>query len=164
MVELDANKAQQTVEPNMQPLSPSQRSHILSLLIGGHSAHQISSSTGISYTSITRLRSKHLPDLPKPTGGRPSKLSPSNMRFAQRLISSGKADNAVQVTKALQTITNQPLSPQTTRRNLRQHGMKAVVKRKRPQLLPRHKQQRLDFALTHKDWTVEDWKRVVWSD
>ncbi len=67
MVELDANKAQQTVEPNMQPLSPSQRSHILSLLIGGHSAHQISSSTGISYTSITRLRSKHLPDLPKPT-------------------------------------------------------------------------------------------------
>ena len=22
----------------------------------------------------------------------------------------------------------------------------------------------MDFALTHKDWTVEDWKRVVWSD
>jgi transposase len=164
MVELDANKAQHTVEPNMQPLSPSQRSHILSLLIEGHSAHQISSSTGVSYTSITRLRSKHLPDLPKPTGGHPSKLSPSNMRFAQRLISSGKADNAVQVTKALQSITNQPLSSQTTRRYLRQHGMKAVVKKKRPLLLPRHKQQRLDFALTHKDWTVEDWKRVVWSD
>ena len=22
----------------------------------------------------------------------------------------------------------------------------------------------MDFALAHKDWTVEDWKRVVWSD
>jgi hypothetical protein len=22
----------------------------------------------------------------------------------------------------------------------------------------------LDFALAHRDWTVEDWKRVVWSD
>ena len=22
----------------------------------------------------------------------------------------------------------------------------------------------MDFALAHKDWTLEDWKRVVWSD
>ena len=22
----------------------------------------------------------------------------------------------------------------------------------------------LDFALAHQDWTVEDWKTVVWSD
>src|SRR3954469_19792037 len=25
-------------------------------------------------------------------------------------------------------------------------------------------QSRLDFAISHKDWTVEDWKRVIWSD
>jgi hypothetical protein len=22
----------------------------------------------------------------------------------------------------------------------------------------------LDFAISHQDWTVEDWKRVIWSD
>jgi hypothetical protein len=22
----------------------------------------------------------------------------------------------------------------------------------------------MDFALRHKDWTLEDWKKVVWSD
>ena len=22
----------------------------------------------------------------------------------------------------------------------------------------------MDFAEEHKDWTVEDWKRVIWSD
>ena len=22
----------------------------------------------------------------------------------------------------------------------------------------------MDFAIRHKDWTLEDWKRVVWSD
>ena len=22
----------------------------------------------------------------------------------------------------------------------------------------------MDFAEAHKDWTVEDWKRVIWSD
>jgi len=42
--------------------------------------------------------------------------------------------------------------------------MKAVVKKKR--LLPskRHKRNHLYFALAHKDWTLDDWKRVIWSD
>ena len=42
--------------------------------------------------------------------------------------------------------------------------MKAVVKRKRPLLSAKHRRERMDFALAHKDWTVEDWKKVVWSD
>jgi hypothetical protein len=42
--------------------------------------------------------------------------------------------------------------------------MKAVVKKKRPLLTLRHKKARLDFAISHQDWTVEDWKKVVWSD
>src|SRR3954451_647967 len=42
--------------------------------------------------------------------------------------------------------------------------MKAVVKRKKPLLTKKHMKERLDFAIAHKDWTVEDWKRVVWSD
>jgi len=47
---------------------------------------------------------------------------------------------------------------------LGQAGMKAVVKRKRPFLSKHHRRERLDFALAHQDWTVEDWKSVVWSD
>ena len=42
--------------------------------------------------------------------------------------------------------------------------MKAVVKKKRPLLSQRHRRERLDFAISHKDWIVDDWKRVVWSD
>ena len=42
--------------------------------------------------------------------------------------------------------------------------MKAIVKRKRPLLLKRHIRVQLDFALAHQDWTLEDWKRVIWSD
>jgi hypothetical protein len=42
--------------------------------------------------------------------------------------------------------------------------MKAVVKKKRPLLSKRHRRNRLDFALAHKDWTLDDWKRVIWSD
>ena len=27
-----------------------------------------------------------------------------------------------------------------------------------------HRKKRLDFALKHREWTVDDWKRVIWSD
>ena len=56
------------------------------------------------------------------------------------------------------------ISARTVHRALKKVGMKAVVKRKRPLLTKRHRRERLDFAMAHKDWTVEDWKRVVWSD
>ena len=42
--------------------------------------------------------------------------------------------------------------------------MKAVVKKKTPLLTKKYQRERLDFALTHQYWTVEDWKKVVWSD
>lgn len=148
----------------MKAISTAQSNHILSLLDSGHSGHEISTLTGASTASISRLHSRYRPYLTKAPGGRPSKLSDTNIRHALRLISSGKAENAVQVTKALKDITNQPLSAQTVRNGLKDVGMKAVVKKKRPFLSKRHRKERMDFAISHKDWTVEDWKRVVWSD
>ena len=43
---------------------------------------------------------------------------------------------AVEVTRALQVVINQPLSSETTRRHLKKAGMKAVVKKKSPFSLP----------------------------
>jgi hypothetical protein len=42
--------------------------------------------------------------------------------------------------------------------------MKAVVKHKRPFLSKRHRRARLDWAIAHQDWTLEDWKKVIYSD
>jgi len=148
----------------MKPLSAAQHQHILSLLEAGQSSHQISSSTGVHATTISRLHRKHHPYLPKSSGGHLPKLSPSNICHGIHLISSGKAENAVQVTRTLQDIINQPLSAQTTHHYLKEAGMKAVVKKKRPLLTKHHRRERLDFAIQHQDWTTEDWKRVVWSD
>ena len=110
------------------------------------------------------VRKNHRPNMSKSLGGCPTKLSESDARHAIRLISSGKADTAVQVHKVLQSITNQDFSVHTVRRKLKQAGMKSAVKKKRPFLSKHHQKQRLDFAIAHQDWTVEDWKRVIWSD
>jgi transposase len=148
----------------MHALSPSSENNILTLLDAGHSARKIAVSTGYGLATISRLRSKHCPHLSKSSGGRPLKLSSANICFAQCLISSGKADTAVDATKALCTVTNQSLHAQTVRCSLKMAGMKAVVKKKRPLLSKKHRKERMDFALAHQDWTLEDWKKVVWSD
>ena len=148
----------------MKALSSTDSQHILFLLDSGLSGHQISTQTGVSNATISRLCSRYRPYTQKASGGRPSKLSENDIRYATRLIGTGKAENAVQVTKALQDIINQPLSSQTVRNHLKGVGMKSVVKKKRPILSKRHRKERLDFALSHQNWTLEDWKRVVWSD
>jgi Transposase/DDE superfamily endonuclease len=168
MVELEykykASSTDNAPIPTMRTLSSASQNHILSLLEAGHTAGHIAASTGYGISTVSRLRSNHLPHLSKSLGGRPSKLSSANIRHAQRLISSGKADTAVDVAKALRNVTNQPLSAQTVRRNLKAAGLKAVAKKKKPFLSKRHRKARMDFALAHQHWTVEDWKKVVWSD
>jgi hypothetical protein len=64
----------------------------------------------------------------------------------------------------LRDITNNPPSAQTACRGLKKAGMKAVVKAKKPLLTQRHRQARLDFANSYKDYTVDDWSQVIWSD
>ena len=42
--------------------------------------------------------------------------------------------------------------------------MKAVVKSKHPFLTTKHHKAHLDLAYAHRYWTVNDWKKVIWSD
>ena len=134
------------------------------MLDAGHSTHSISSATGIHPSTISRLHSKKCSELQNSVGDCPFKLSPTNVCHAIHLITSHKAENAVQVTKTLSNIINQPLSPNTVHQHLKKSGMKAVVKRKHPLLSAKHHKAHLDFVYAHKDWTIEDWKKVIWSD
>ena len=148
----------------MKPLTSAQHDNILSLLDSGHNDRQTASITGIHHSTISRIHKKYHPHIQKSSGGCPSKLIKANIRYATHLITSQRAENAVQVTKALMDITNQSLSPHTTHRHLKKAGMKAVKKVKKPLLSQRHRRERLDFALAHQHWTIEDWKTVIWSD
>ena len=79
------------------------------------------------------------------------------------LLSSNRAESTLQVARHLRDNTHTPLSPQTVRRYPKKAGLKAVVKENKPVLTPRHRRNRLDCAIAHQDWTVEDWKRVTFS-
>ena len=38
------------------------------------------------------------------------------------------------------------------------------MKKKKPFLSIMYRKKCLSFALKYKEWTIEDWKRVIWSD
>ena len=145
----------------MKPLSSTLKQTILSLLNSHHSYTKIEAITGVGRSTISRLASKNCSSLTKSLGGRPSKLSTTNIWHAIHLISAGKAETAVDIAKSLAPIIGTSVSSQTVARHLKQAGMKAVVKQKKSLLSDKHRRARLDFALTHQHWTVEDWKLVV---
>ena len=142
-------------------LSHIQQSIILSLLDAGQSGEAIARQTGISPSAISKPHSKEHSVLLKAIGGHPYKLSPTNICHAQHLITLGKAENAVQVTKALSNIINQTLFANTIYLHLKKADMKAVVKSKHSLLSARYYKAQMDFACAHKDWTIEDWKKVI---
>jgi hypothetical protein len=96
--------------------------------------------------------------------GRPVKLSLEDKRFCVRSIKTQKCETAKEVQKSLKSDLNVEVSERTVRRVLSAGGMKAADKKKKPLLSKKNRKTRLAFAKRHKDWTVEDWKRVIWSD
>ena len=97
-------------------------------------------------------------------GGRPSKLSPWDKQSIICQITTRKLDNAVQAAHFINSILPSPVSPQTVRNLLKENNFCSVVKKKCPLLKKQHQQDHLKFAKYHENWTVEDWKRVLWSD
>lgn len=146
------------------PLSQDTVNSVLALLDSGCSYSKIKSQLGISGGSISNIRSLHRPDLKKSTGGRPRKLNPTATRHAVRLVTNQSTVSTRQATKTLCELTGQTIHVKTVRRALKDAGLRPVKKVKKPKHTPRQIAERLAFAEAHKDWTVEDWKHVLWSD
>ena len=151
-------------QTEMKHISEKNINNIISLLNENLSLRQIAPKVGVSIATVSRVRKElgyhHLTN----RGGRPAKLSQQDRRRAVRLVTSGKADNAVQVAQELNMNRNDRISAQTVRRALKNMGMKSIVKKKKTFLSAKHKSERLDFARQHQYWIIEDWKRFIWSD
>jgi transposase len=148
----------------MRPTSSTQRSSVISLLHEGYSLHQIQSRTGLGKSTIGRIKKEIDGDKENSKGGRSSKLSPGDKQFILRQITTGRLNNAVQATSFINNIIPSPVTPQTVRNVLKANNFHSVVKKKCPLLKRQHRINHLKFAKYHENWTVEDWKRVLWSD
>jgi transposase len=148
----------------MRPTPSAPRSTAISLLQEGYSLRQVQSKTGLGKSTIGRIKKEMDWDKENSKGGRPSKLSPRDKQSIIRQITTGKLDNAVQAANFINNIIPNPVTPQTVRNVLKENNFRSVIKKKCPLLKKQHRIRCLKFAQYHENWTVEDWKRVLWSD
>ena len=125
---------------------------------------KIQQELGLGLGTMSHIYSQHYSHLPKCSGGCSVKLSSININYDRCIICMGKVNNVVQMAKSLQDVTNQFISAQTVHCQLKSKDMRPVAKRKGPLLKPHHRRARIEFAERHLEWTIEDWKKAIWSD
>ena len=146
----------------VKQLSSQRKTDIISALNNGESIRRIATRMGIGYGTVQRIaKQKNLTNLKKV--GRPKKLTNRMNQFIEREIQK-KGVSSVSLAKTIQTSFGMKVSRQTVARSLKSKNYKAVEKKKKPSLSKKNIKLRLEFARKHKEWTVDDWKRVIWSD
>jgi Transposase len=80
------------------------------------------------------------------------------------LIDSVKLDRAGREKSSEVLAYNHTIGCLSALRILYSHGLSKVKPTRKPGLNAVQRASRLGFCLDHKDWTIEDWKRVIWSD
>lgn len=108
--------------------------------------------SGTSYVSNRRGRC-----------GARRKSTPQDDRFLVRTV---RQEGLITSTQ-LQSRWNERgvhVTSRTIQRRLHEMGCHSVRPRKVPRLTPRMKLKRLEFARRHADWSVENWRKVSFSD
>ena len=140
------------------------KEHVISLLGSGRSSRNVAAQTRVSQSTLARLHKQHLGPSATTNTGRPRTLSKRQERFIVRSAVSGSTVTAVEAQASLQASSLANVSTQTVRRALERNSLHARIRPKKPLLRPRHRAQRIAFARKYQNWTVEDWRQVVWSD
>lgn len=144
-------------------LSTEQRATIVGMKLGGAKARQIADLLELPLSTVYTVLSTceaRKSAAPQNRSGRPKALQPRDSRSLVRIL---KKDRRA----SLNDITNQSPAKvhcNTVRKALHDEGFHSRVAVKKPFLTAAHRRKRLDFAKKHKDWTVEDWNRVLWTD
>lgn len=115
-----------------------------------------------SYAKKLREQGRHPNVCSK--GGRPRKISQRISRYMRREALEGVAATKGDLQQMLRRHYGVRVLREIVRKELMRHGLQSCKKRIRAFLKRGHKKARLAFAREHREWTVRDWERVLFSD
>ena len=137
--------------------------NVKSALLNGQTVRSVSRSTGVSKSTVSRVRMS-LSGLTKwNKAGRPSAIGPVTMRFLQRAVRMGALASAVSVQRWLRD-RGYLFSYSGTVVLMKRANLYSRLKQKKVFLKVKHLSQRYKWAKEHQNWSVDDWKRVIFSD
>jgi len=144
----------------MKRLSSDVENSIISLTESGCSTRNIANQLNISHSAVSKVQKRRNVPSKNTIKGRKRLLKDSDARL---MMSKMRTDKFLTPKKASMDI-GKDVSRWTARRALAKVGYVASVKKNKPALSEKNVKARLKFAREHKNWTVDDWKRVIWSD
>ncbi len=147
---------------SMKPISVEIKQNIECLLRDGVQYSDISKRTGVSVATISRI-SKEIGITRNAHHGRNGTFSTNEGRLILRKFATGQFTTAAQAARRLQG-EGKKVSAQTIRNLLKDGNFESDVKPSSVPLTSERKKERLQFAKTYRNWTVHDWRRVVFSD
>jgi len=147
----------------MKSFSISRKNSIIALLKRGQSQSQVARQLAISISTVSKYKNIYLPDIQTTKGGRVSRLTNRDKGQIRKNILDGTWKTAAETHINL-VQEGYKVSSTTVKRALRSMDFEAKKKIKKPLLTSRHMKARYEWAIAHKDWTVDDWRRVIFSD
>ena len=144
--------------------SPTKKARIVHDKTAGLTDIELAKKYHLHRSTINRIncryaKSEDYYNLKQKTGRRP-KFTVVDARQAVRMLANTNAHDVADLQKKYFP----DIHPDTIRKILAACGLKAYIRRKKPLLTKAHKQKRLAWAKAHADWTVDDWKSVIFSN
>lgn len=102
-----------------------------------------------------------------PRSGRPKKITPEVEEEVIKAISKNSKTRELSTRKIaniLSPLVKRGISDCTVHCILRCRGYKPCKPTRKPGLTKENKIAQLNWCLAHENWTLEDWKNVIWSD
>ena len=143
---------------------------IIDLHKAGHTVNEISELKGLSKRTVRHLIKKFKDgggvEIPKPkkAPGRRPKTSERTRNVLKRQIEVNPSLTAREI-KEQNPLLLHDVSIRCVQETLKRDlGYRSFRARKKPLINERQKKKRVEFAKAHKDWTLEQWRTVLWSD
>jgi transposase len=151
----------------MYHLTESQRGEIIGLYKDKQSLSKISKLLKIHRTTVSRtiknyLNRNNLTTLPKT--GRPKLLTFKDKTILKKIVKKNNKKSAEQIRNKFIEKTNIEVSTKTIRRNLHEMNIFSRIPAQKPLLNDQQRENRLKWCIERKDWTVQKWKTIIWSD
>ncbi len=149
-------------------LSDFERGMVVGASRAGLSISKTADLLGFSRTTISRVNREWSEKQKISSGrqlcGRKCLVGVRGQRRMGRLVRDYRKSTLTQITTRYNQGIQNTISEHTTRQTLKQMGYSS----RRPHCVPlqsaKNKKRRIQFTQTHQNWTIEDWKNVVWSD
>ena len=100
--------------------------------------------------------------------GRPQIMTVQKRKKLSKAVLNNKDSRRQSLKEVCQLFIKQnkgeKVSKRTIQKALRIEGIRSCMPRPKPLISSANKIKRLAFAEQHKNWTMADWRKVVWSD